>query len=117
MSAGDDNEDMERIAGNDQVTVELYRSGFIDWNTDGDYVIVILPVLVLINWLTNLIRFRGSWTIRVYAAGSKSLRPIRKVRYRNKAEALADVDRHIALGSAPQVPPNGPEQPSTTPDH
>jgi hypothetical protein len=109
---------MERVAGNDQVTVELYRSGFIDWNesADGEYVLVILPVLVLINWLINLICFRGGWTIRVYAAGSKSPRPIRKVRYRDKGEALADVDRHIALGRAPEVPPNGPEQPSTTPD-
>jgi hypothetical protein len=110
---------MVRGAGDHQVEAEVRRSGFIDWDgsaADGQGLeLVILPVLWLVNWLTHLIAFRGGWTVRVYAADSNSIKPVRKSRYRSKVDALADVDRQIRLARAPEVPQNDPEQPSTTP--
>ncbi len=75
------------------VTVELRRSGFAQWTyeaaVDGS------------NVLTHVFVFRCGWTLHIYANGRH-----RKVRYRRKADALADIDRQRALAAA--IPPPEP---------
>ncbi|MEV0283936.1 MULTISPECIES: hypothetical protein [unclassified Kribbella] len=97
------------IASDDLVEVDLRRSGFIDWNYSsgtGDVVELILyPLAWFLNWLTNLVVFRGGWTIRVYRAGSDS-KPISQARYRRKATALADVERQMRLARATTLDPS-----------
>ncbi len=90
------------------VTVELRRSGFAQWTyeaaVDGSNVLwtlALIPVAFLGNVLTHVFVFRCGWTLHIYANGRH-----RKVRYRRKADALADIDRQRALAAA--IPPPEP---------
>jgi hypothetical protein len=95
------------------VTVELRRSGFADWHYDALgydllWAIVLLPIAFLANVLTHVVIFRCGWTVHVSAAGTYT-----KVRYRRKADALADMDRLRAL--AEKLPQPEPDQPVKLP--
>lgn len=114
----DENGDVAHTAGDDQVEVELRRSGFIEWGDTGadpdGWGLLILLVLYLGNWLTNLIVFRGGWTLHVYVADRDNSR--RKVRYRRKVDALADVDRQQRIGALemPEDDPDSRQRPAAT---
>ena len=94
------------IAEDDLVQVELRRSGFVDWNYlagGGDGLIEIAVGLVawVGNWSVHWVVFWGGWTLRVWEIGEDDkVRLIRKVRYRRKRHALADVERQLREGRA-----------------
>jgi hypothetical protein len=94
------------------VTVELRRSGFAEWTFD--YLpaellaLALLPIAWLANVLTHVLVFGCGWTLHVYANENH-----RKVRYRRKADALADIDRQRAL--AAEIPPPQPADPTRLP--
>lgn len=94
------------IADDGLVQVELRRSGFVDWNYlagGGDGLIEIAVALVawMGNWIVHLVVFWGGWTLRVWEVGEDDkVRLIRKVRYRRKRHALADVERQLQEGRA-----------------
>lgn len=58
-----------------------------------------------INWFTNLLVFRGGWTLHVIVRGAGLGRSHRKVRYRTKAAAHADIDNQRQLAIARQHSP------------
>jgi hypothetical protein len=91
------------VASDGVVEADLRRSGFIDWNSSAgsgqDLEFVLIPVLWLVNWLTNLIVFQGGWTLRIFRAGDDH-QLVSKARYRRKAAALADVERRMQLAHA-----------------
>lgn len=94
------------IAEDDLVKVELRRSGFVDWNYlegGGDGLIEIAFALVawMSNWIVHWVLFWGGWTLRIWEVGEDDkVRLIRKVRYRRKRYALADVERQFQEGRA-----------------
>ncbi|MFK4087047.1 hypothetical protein ACI2LF_23265 [Kribbella sp. NPDC020789] len=94
------------IAQDELIQVELRRSGFVDWNYlagggDGLMEIAFALLAWLANWIVHVIVFWGGWTLRVWEVGDEDkVRLIRKVRYRRKRHALADVDRLFQEGRA-----------------
>lgn len=83
------------------VEIELRRSGFIDMFSSGDGAeVLLLPFLIVISWFTNLFVFRGGWTLHVIVRGAGFGRSHRKVRYRSKAAAQADIDNQRRLAIA-----------------
>ncbi|MGZ0149510.1 hypothetical protein ACXJJ3_20770 [Kribbella sp. WER1] len=91
------------------VTVELHRSGFAEWPYEVAFGLsehtlwgfVLFPIAFLVSLLAHLLVYRGGWTLHVYTEHSHT-----KVRYRRKADALADIPRQKALAAA--VPPPEP---------
>ena len=46
--------------------LDLERSGFVGWQPGaGDWDLVLAPLGLVVNWLTNLLVFRGGWTVHV----------------------------------------------------
>jgi len=75
-----------------EVNVELRRSGFADWQLEYAFdhwigIVVVLPLALLSNLLTHLFVFRCGWTLHVSAGDYY----YKKVRYRSKAAAQADI--------------------------
>ncbi|GAB3940033.1 hypothetical protein GCM10029976_057170 [Kribbella albertanoniae] len=93
------------------VQIEVRRSGCADWPYEiagemtlaAPLAVLTLPVVFVLNRLTHLLVFRLGWTLHIWHKGR-----FEKVRYRNKAAALADVDRQRAL--AAEWPPPEPGQ-------
>lgn len=87
------------------VEIELRRSGYADWHMSGSgdgTELLLLPLMVLVNWMTNLLLFRGGWTLHIIVRGAGIGRSHRKVRYRTKAAAQADIDNQRRLAIARQ---------------
>ncbi|MFC0627782.1 hypothetical protein [Kribbella deserti] len=93
------------MAAQRPVEIELRRSGFTDWFGDGiaePAGLLLLPIVFFGNWLTNLLVFRGGWTLHVIVRGSGIGKSHRKFRYRSKAAALADKENQRQLAIARQ---------------
>jgi hypothetical protein len=90
-----------------EVTVQLERSGFADLDGGGDAdgigCIVMLAGLVA-GFLGHLIAFRGGWTMYVFVDDQLA----RKIRYRSKSAAVADLERQKALALEDPPPPPPP---------
>lgn len=87
------------------VEIELRRSGYADWHMSGSgdgTELLLLPLMVLVNWMTNLLLFRGGWTLHIIVRGAGLGRSHRKFRYRTKAAAQADIDNQRRLAIARQ---------------
>lgn len=54
---------------------------------------VVAGVAFAVNLLIHLLVFRAGWTIRVYVDNVQ----VRKLRYRSKKQALADLDNQRTL--------------------
>ncbi|HWD78265.1 MAG TPA: hypothetical protein VG497_05280 [Kribbella sp.] len=95
------------------VQVEPRRSGFAEWPYDlvceHWLTLPLLPVVLLGNLLTHLLVFRRGWTLHIRAGDHY----FAKVRYRSKADALADLERQKAL--AAEMPPPEPVKPVRLP--
>ena len=94
------------------MNIELRRSGFAEWAYEYAFEhLFTLPLAVVAflgNVLTHLLVFRGGWTLHIVANERYS-----KVRYKSKAEALADMDRQRTLAAA--IPPPEPVEPVRLP--
>ncbi|WP_410788750.1 hypothetical protein [Kribbella sp. C-35] len=89
------------------VNIELRRSGFVDWIWENAFdhwigIVVLVPLAVLGNLLTHVLVFRCGWTLHVSAGDYY----YKKVRYRSKAAAQADLERQRELAAA--FPPPAP---------
>ena len=86
------------------VELELHRSGWIDWDAsqgDGLCALLLLPILIVANWLIYLIVFRRGWTIRVnFVQEGGDVWAERKIRYPSKAAAIADLQQQEQLATA-----------------
>ncbi|MFF0266377.1 hypothetical protein [Kribbella sp. NPDC004536] len=96
----------------EETDVELRRSGFADWAYDYAFDHLITWPLAVVafvgNWLTNMLVFRGGWTLHVRANGN-----YRRIRYPDKAAAVADIERQRALLA--EVLPAEPDRPVRLP--
>jgi hypothetical protein len=97
-----------------EVNVELRRSGFADWQLEYAFdhwigIVVVLPLALLSNLLTHLFVFRCGWTLHVSAGDYY----YKKVRYRSKAAAQADIERQRELAAA--IAPPAPVEPTRLP--
>ncbi|NUR97162.1 MAG: hypothetical protein HOV67_18130 [Kribbellaceae bacterium] len=95
------------------VHLELRRSGFAEWPYEFVFehllTLPLLPVVLLGNVLTHLLVFRRGWTLHIRAGDYH----FAKVRYRSKADALADLARQRELAAA--IPPPAPAGPTRLP--
>lgn len=91
----------KQVGANEQVIVRIGRSGFTSWSggggADGVADLIATALLWAVNLLVHVFVFHGGWTLYIY--NRTYLRPIRKVRYRTRAAALADVGNQLALGT------------------
>jgi hypothetical protein len=95
-----------------ELVVELRRSGMVDWDSGGDTSglgVVLLPVLFAVNCLVHLVFYRAGWTIDVHAANGG----YRKIRYRSKKQATADLENQRELAAT--IPAPLPRKPSRLP--
>jgi len=72
-------------------------------------IVVVLPLALLSNLLTHLFVFRCGWTLHVSAGDYY----YKKVRYRSKAAAQADIERQRELAAA--IAPPAPIEPTRLP--
>jgi hypothetical protein len=97
-----------------EVDADLKRSGYVDWNYGaGDdliWMVVVGVIAFVANVLVNLLVFRGGWTIHVCVTVDDKVRAKRKVRYRRKAAALADLARQRELAADLPLSPLAPRQ-------
>jgi hypothetical protein len=101
-----------------EIHAEARRSGFADWiygPGDDLWSLALIPVAFLANVLTHLLVFRAGWTIDVWVIVDDEVRASRKIRYRSKAAALADLDHQRELAAdLPLSPPPEPKKPLPT---
>ncbi|MFI7062838.1 hypothetical protein ACIBL3_17790 [Kribbella sp. NPDC050124] len=87
---------------------DLRRSGFVDWDhtsgTGQDLELLLIPLLWIVNWLTNLVVFQGGWTLRIYRVEGDDRVLVQKTRYRRKAAALVAMARIHQAGKSVQGP-------------
>jgi hypothetical protein len=93
--------------------LEVKRSGYVSWGFEGvgaadePWALLVWPALFLVSLLTHLLIFRAGWTIHVHAANGG----YRKIRYRSKKKARADLENQRALaGTIPAPPPPKPSR-------
>lgn len=89
------------------VDIQLRRSGFVEWGYEyaNDFValLILVPLTFLGNVLTHLLVFRCGWTLHVSAGDYY----YKKVRYRSKGAAEADMERQREVAAAVPPPPPG----------
>lgn len=91
------------MSNGDHEELRLYvdRSGFVGWQPGGgDLDLVLAPIGWTANWLTNLLVFRGGWT--VYVVNQQTGKTAAKYRYAKRSAAEGDVRR---LSIVHRLPP------------
>lgn len=76
------------------------RTGFVGWQPGGgDLDLVLALIGWAVNWVTNLLVFRGGWT--VYVVDEQSGKTAAKYRYAKRSTAEADVPRLSVVHGLP----------------
>ena len=81
--------------------LDLERSGFVGWQPGGgDWDLALAPLGWVVNWLTNLLVFRGGWTVHV--VDDRSGTTIAKHRYPSRSVAEGDMPRLAQVHRIPR---------------